>query len=78
MSLSDRYYVRTDRDDGSRVYTGPLSHGRAQREYEARAEAWPHYSVVIVPAGYPATADVRRAALAQRDGGRYYPAEVAS
>lgn len=46
--MSRDYYVQTDRDDGSRAFTGPLSISRAQAEKIAREEAWPTYVMTIV------------------------------
>jgi hypothetical protein len=67
--MTVRFYVRIDRDDGSRTYKGAWSRAHCERE----AAAWRE--------SFPALADVRRWARVARpvvDAPRYYPDAVAS
>ncbi len=72
------YYVRIDRDDGSRTYKGPAPIARMTRERDCWREHFPTYTTDLVPsadaqpdvrAWRNATRDMRRLGLASR----YYP-----
>lgn len=69
---TERFYVKINRDDGSRSYKGAWTKARCEREADAWRESFPTYDVTLVTVT-EGRADVRAWSRATRDGGRYFP-----
>jgi hypothetical protein len=71
--MTERHYVKVDRDDGSRTYKGPWTQAHCEREASAWRESFPTYGVELVPVA-EARGDVRKWAAVTRNGSsRYFP-----
>lgn len=75
--MSERFYVKVDRDDGSRTYKGAWTRAHCEREAAAWRSDFPTYRVELVSVA-DGRVDVRTWSRATRDGSRYFPALVAS
>ena len=76
--MSEKFYVKIDRTDGSRTYVGGWVWAHCKREATAWEEGFPHYRVAIVESSPEVRQDIRRWTKATKVdvyGGqpRYFP-----
>lgn len=74
---AEKFYVRIDRDDGSRTYKGPWSMAHCDYEAQAWRNSFPTYAVKLVPVA-EARGDVRAwsKTVGPAAPGRYFPKET--
>ena len=73
--MAERYYVKIDRENGTRTYKGPWVEARCRREATAWRANFPTYGVEVIDVP-SAKLDVTRWSKAIKNEGRYQPLAV--